>query len=163
MMLTRAEKRGDRYVMHGRKWFITGAEDAAHFILMARTSDDPRKGLTAFLFHRDQPGWRIDRRIPIMGPEEHGGHCEIVSTGWNSRMTDVLMGEGEGLKADADPPRPGAAHPLHALARPGQALRRDRHATMPTAQGFGIRLADRESTQIMLGDLAMGSRSAACW
>ena len=33
MMLTRAERRGDRYVVRGRKWFITGAEGAGHFIL----------------------------------------------------------------------------------------------------------------------------------
>ena len=64
----RAERRGDDYVVTGRKWFITGAEEAAHFILIARTSDDPRRGLTAFLFHRDQPGWRIVRRIPHHGP-----------------------------------------------------------------------------------------------
>ncbi len=86
MMLTRAEKQTDgSYRIHGRKWFITGAEEATHFILMARTSDDPRKGLTAFLFHRDQPGWRIVRRIPIMGPEEHGGHCELEFDGSPSR------------------------------------------------------------------------------
>ena len=45
------------------------ADKAAHFILVARTSEDDRRGHTAFLFHRDDPGWRIDRRIPIMGPE----------------------------------------------------------------------------------------------
>src|SRR5690606_20475588 len=43
MMLTTAVRKGDRYVIRGRKWFITGAEEAKHFILMARTSDDPRK------------------------------------------------------------------------------------------------------------------------
>ena len=48
---------------------------------MARTSDDARRGLTAFLFHRDQPGWRIVRRIGILGPEEHGGHCELEFDG----------------------------------------------------------------------------------
>ncbi|HRA24262.1 MAG TPA: acyl-CoA dehydrogenase family protein, partial [Usitatibacteraceae bacterium] len=77
MMRTTATRRGDRWLVHGRKWFITGAEEAAHFILVAKTTDDARKGLTAFLFHRDDPGWRILRRIPIMGPEEHGGHCEL--------------------------------------------------------------------------------------
>ena len=81
MIQTRAEKRGNTYVVHGRKWFITGAEEASHFIIIARTSDDPRYGLTAFLFHKEQPGWRILRRIPIMGPEEHGGHCEIEFDG----------------------------------------------------------------------------------
>ena len=75
MMLTTATRAGDTWTVNGDKWFITGAEAASHFILLARTSDDPRKGLTAFLFNRDQPGWEIIRRIPIMGPEEHGGHC----------------------------------------------------------------------------------------
>ena len=32
MIKTRAEKKGDKWVIHGRKWFITGADGAAHFI-----------------------------------------------------------------------------------------------------------------------------------
>src|SRR6201991_295892 len=40
MIKTYAEKKGDRWVIHGRKWFITGAAAASHFILAARTSDD---------------------------------------------------------------------------------------------------------------------------
>ena len=80
-MLTTAERHGDRWVISGRKWFITGAGVARHFILLARTGDDPRQGVTAFLFDRDRPGWRIVRRIPIMGPEEHGGHCELAFDG----------------------------------------------------------------------------------
>ncbi len=70
MMLTTATKKGGVWTIDGHKWFITGAEAASHFILVARTSEDPRKGLTAFLFDRDQPGWEITRRIPIMGPED---------------------------------------------------------------------------------------------
>ncbi|MBW6495909.1 MAG: acyl-CoA dehydrogenase family protein, partial [Burkholderiaceae bacterium] len=58
MMLTTATKHGDRYIIQGRKWFITGAAEAQHFILIARTSDDPRRGLSAFLFDAGQPGWR---------------------------------------------------------------------------------------------------------
>src|SRR5439155_12752799 len=92
MIRTRAEKKGDRWVIHGRKWFITGAGVADHFILVARTSDDPRRGLTGFLYHRDQPGWRIVRRIPIMGPEEHGGHCELLFDGLEVPDENVLMG-----------------------------------------------------------------------
>ena len=81
MMLTTATRTRDKYVINGRKWYITGAGEAAHFILVARTSDDLRKGLSAFLFHKDQPGWKIERRIPIMGGEEDGGHCEISFDG----------------------------------------------------------------------------------
>ena len=59
MMLTTAERRGDRWIVRGRKWFITGAEAASVFILVAKTSDDARKGLTAFLFHADQIRARV--------------------------------------------------------------------------------------------------------
>ena len=81
MMLTTATRDGDKWIINGRKWFITGAGVAKHFIIVARTSDDPRKGLTAFMFERYDPGWEIVRRIPIMGPEEHGGHCELQFNG----------------------------------------------------------------------------------
>ena len=65
---------------------------------MAKTSDDPRKGLTAFMFHKDQPGWEIIRRIEIMGPEEHGGHCEIRFDGLEIDDADRIMEVGDGLK-----------------------------------------------------------------
>jgi acyl-CoA dehydrogenase len=156
MMLTRAEKRGGDYVIRGHKWFITGAAEAEHFILMARTSDDPRRGLTAFLHHRDDPGWRITRRIPIMGPEEHGGHCELVYEELVLPEDRVLLGEGLGLKLTQM--RLGPARLTHCMRWLGLAKRCVEIARdyAETRQGFGIRLADRESIQIKLGDLAMG-------
>ena len=156
MMLTTATKKGDKYVIRGRKWFITGAEDASHFILLARTSDDPRRGLTAFLHHRDEPGWRIDRRIPIMGPEEHGGHCEIVYEDMELPADRVILGEGMGLKITQM--RLGPARLTHCMRWLGLAKR-----CMEIAQeyaqnrhGFGVRLSSRESIQIKMGDIAMG-------
>ena len=156
MMLTTATKRGNDYVIQGRKWFITGAEEAQHFILMARTSDDPRRGLTAFLFDRDEPGWRIERRIPIMGPEEHGGHCELVFDELVLPADRVLMGEGMGLKVTQI--RLGPARLTHCMRWLGLAKRCTEIARdyAENRHGFGVRLADRESIQIKLGDLAMG-------
>jgi acyl-CoA dehydrogenase len=156
MIQTRAEKQADgTYRVFGRKWFITGAEEAAHFILLARTADDPRYGLTAFLFHKDQPGWRIVRRIPIMGPEEHGGHCEIAFDGLTIAPEDVLLGEGQGLKVTQI--RLGPARLTHCMRWLGLAKRCVEIATDYAAErhGFGVRLADRESVQLMLGGLAM--------
>jgi acyl-CoA dehydrogenase len=98
MMRTTATKHGDTWVIKGHKWFITGAGVADHFIVLARTSDDPRRGLTTFLFHKDQPGWKITRRIGIMGPEEHGGHCELEFDGLEIPIENVLLGEGQGMK-----------------------------------------------------------------
>jgi acyl-CoA dehydrogenase len=156
MMLTTATKRGDDYVIQGRKWFITGAAEAQHFILMARTSDDPRRGLTAFLFDRDEPGWHIDRRIPIMGPEEHGGHCELVFDELVLPADRVLLGEGLGLKVTQI--RLGPARLTHCMRWLGLAKRCTEIARdyAENRHGFGVRLAERESIQIKLGDLAMG-------
>ena len=135
MIQTRAVKQGDHYVVTGRKWFITGAEEASHFILLAKTSEDARRGLTAFLFHKDQPGWRITRRIEIMGPEEHGGHCEL---------------EFEGLVLPAE----NVTHCMRWLGLAKRCIEIAR-AYAAERQGFGQRLADRESIQLMLGDLGM--------
>ena len=155
MMLTRAERQGEGWVVTGRKWYITGAAEAAHFIVLARTSDDPRSGLTAFLFHRDDPGWRIVRRIGIMGPEEHGGHCELDFDGLYVPDENVLGGVGRGLKVTQT--RLGPARLTHCMRWLGLARRCAEIATeyAERREGFGVRLAERESIQMMLGDLAM--------
>ena len=155
MMLTRAEKKGDRWVVRGRKWFITGAQGAEHFILIARTSDDPRRGLTAFLHHAKDPGWRIIRRIPIMGPEEHGGHCEIEYDGLEIPDENRLMAVGEGLKATQI--RLSTARLTHCMRWLGLSKRALEIAGAYVAerQAFGAALKDHESVQMMLGGAAM--------
>jgi acyl-CoA dehydrogenase len=154
MMLTRAEKKGDRYIVTGHKWFITGAEGAAHFILMARTSDEPRRGLTAFLYHKDQPGWRILRRIPIMGPHEHGGHCEIEYDGLEIPEENILLKVGDGLRVTQI--RLGPARLTHCMRWLGFAKRCMEIAQEYVARrdAFGSKLASREGIQIKLGEVA---------
>ncbi len=155
MMQTWARRDGDDYVVNGNKWFITGAEDAAHFVLVARTSDDARRGHTAFLFHKDDPGWEIVRRIPIMGPEEHGGHCELRFDGLRIPRENILLEEGRGLKVTQT--RLGPARLTHCMRWLGLSKRCVEIAVeyAQRREGFGTRLADRESVQLMLGDLAM--------
>lgn len=154
MMLTRAEKRGDRYVVHGRKWFISGADGAEHFILVARTSDDPRNGLSAFLLHKDQPGWRIVRRVPTMGPDELGGTCELEFDGLEIPEENRLMEEGDGLRLTQI--RLGPARLTHCMRWTGLARRclEIAQAYVKERRAFGSTLAERESVQIMLGEVA---------
>ena len=155
MMLTRATKKGDKWVIQGRKWFITGAGVADHFILLARTSDEPRRNLTAFLFHKDTPGWEIERRIPIMGPEEHGGHCELMFNGMEIPDENRLMGVGEGMKCVQI--RLGTARLTHCMRWLGLAKRSLEIADeyISNREAFGSKLSKRESVQLLLGDAAM--------
>jgi acyl-CoA dehydrogenase len=155
MMLTTATKRRGKWIVKGRKWFITGAGEAKHFILIARTSDDARKGLSAFAFHADAPGWRIVRRIPIMGPEEHGGHCEIEFDGLEIPDDDRLMEVGDGLKLTQI--RLGPARLTHCMRWLGMA-RRALEIALPYVaerQSFGHKLIDHEGVQWMLGEAAL--------
>jgi alkylation response protein AidB-like acyl-CoA dehydrogenase len=67
-MATRAERRGDRWVLNGRKVWITGAPVADLFLCFATT--DPARGvlgITAFLIERDTPGFQVVREIPKLG------------------------------------------------------------------------------------------------
>ncbi|MDY8110617.1 acyl-CoA dehydrogenase family protein [Fulvimarina sp. 2208YS6-2-32] len=155
MMLTRARRDGDDWIVNGRKWYITGAEAAEHFMLLAKTSDDKRRGHTCFLFHRDDPNWRIIRRIPIMGPEEHGGHCELEFNDFRIPHANILGEEGRGIKVVQT--RLGPARLTHCMRWLGLAKRCVEIATdyAQRREGFGVRLIDRESVQMMLGDLAM--------
>ena len=155
MIRTTATKHGDKWVIEGRKWFITGAELAEHFIVVAKTSDDPRKGLTAFLHYRDQPGWKILRRIPIMGPEEHGGHCELEYEGLEVPDDQRLLKVGDGLKVTQI--RLGTARLTHCMRWLGLAKRCMDIAALYVTERHsqGHPLAEREGVQQMLGDAAM--------
>jgi acyl-CoA dehydrogenase len=154
-ILTSAEFEGGCWAIRGRKWFVTGADSAKHFIVIARTSQDMRKGLSAFLFHADQPGWRIVRRIPVMGPEEHGGHCELEFDGLKIEPENVLLAIGDGLKVTQI--RLGVARLTHCMRWLGMA-RRAVEIAIPYVrerQSFGSRLADHEGVQWMLGEAAL--------
>ena len=152
---TTATKSGGKWIINGRKWFITGAKGAQHFILIARTSDDSRKGLTAFLFDADDAGWNIERRIPIMGPEEHGGHCELSFDGLEIPDENRLMNVGDGLKVTQI--RLGTARLTHCMRWLGMAKRAMEIAMeyVETRDSFGAKLIDHETIQTKLADAAM--------
>jgi len=67
-MKTTAERKGDRWVLNGRKVWITGGPVADLYLCFAST--DPSKGVlgvTAFLIEKDTPGFRVVREIPKLG------------------------------------------------------------------------------------------------
>ncbi|MBC8337352.1 MAG: acyl-CoA dehydrogenase family protein [Alphaproteobacteria bacterium] len=155
MMLSTAERKGDKWVINGFKHFITGAEGAQHFIVIAKTSDDPRKGLTAFLHRGDEPGFRIHRRIPIMGPEEHGGHCEVAYENMEIPDENRLLDVGDGLKVTQI--RLGTARLTHCMRWLGMAKRALEIASGYVSQrkSFGIPLIEHEGVQWMMGEAVM--------
>ena len=69
MMSTRAERDGNHWVLNGRKIWISRAARADWTIAMAVTdkAKGARGGISAFIVDRDTPGFRVERRIPMIG------------------------------------------------------------------------------------------------
>ncbi len=154
MIRTFAEKKGGKWIIRGRKWFITGAAEAAHFIVVARTSDDKRRGLTAFLYHRDQPGWRIVRRIGSWDRRSTAAIASSNSTASKSPTRTCCSASATG--SNVTQIRLGPARLTHCMRWLGRAKRCMEIAQeyVNRREGFGIKLADRESVQIKLGQVA---------
>lgn len=67
-MQLRAEKRDDRYVLNGTKFWITNAPHADTLVVYAKTTPDGgSKGITAFLIEKDFDGFRVSRKLDKMG------------------------------------------------------------------------------------------------
>ncbi len=86
MMLTRAEKKGGKYIIKGRKWFITGADGAAHFILMARTSRrQAARASLRFSFTRISRAGASCGASRSSGPRNMAAIANWNSTDWKCR------------------------------------------------------------------------------
>jgi len=96
---TRATLDGDDWVIDGHKWYSTGAGLASFLIVMARTSEDPRRGATMFLVDRHAPGVEHVRDIPVMGPPLLA-HREAEMRFHQVRVkSDAVLGNvGEGFR-----------------------------------------------------------------
>ena len=67
-MRTRAERRGDRYVLNGSKMWITNGPDAEVLVVYAKT--DPQagsRGITAFLIEKGMPGFSTAQKLDKLG------------------------------------------------------------------------------------------------
>lgn len=67
-MTLRAERRGDRYVLNGTKFWITNAPHADVLVVYAKTTPgENSKGITAFLIEKDFKGFSVGQKLDKMG------------------------------------------------------------------------------------------------
>ncbi|WP_174447848.1 acyl-CoA dehydrogenase family protein [Conexivisphaera calida] len=92
---------GSKWILNGRKIFISNADRAQFFLVSARTSpSEPGKrwrGITAFIVERDYPGLRIGQKFNVMGlMGEHPS--EVLLEDVEVPESNVLGKIGEGFK-----------------------------------------------------------------
>ena len=156
---TRAEKRGDRYLLNGAKVFISGAGATDLLVVFARTGGAGPKGISTFAVPADSPGIRYGKR-------EH-------KMGWNSQPTraisfdNVMVPEGNRLGAEGE----GFTIAMKALdggriniatcsVGTAQAAIERAQAHLNTRKQFGQPLAAFQGLQFRLADMLIELVSA---
>ncbi|HEY2409838.1 MAG TPA: acyl-CoA dehydrogenase [Polyangiaceae bacterium] len=95
---TRAELRGDRWILNGRKLWITNALESSFFIVFANV--DPSKGykgITAFLIEQGFPGFSLGKKEDKLGIRA-SSTCELVLDDCEVPADNVLGEVGRGYK-----------------------------------------------------------------
>ena len=97
-MQTRAELRGNEYVINGRKLWITNAKEAGIFILFANA--DPSagyRGITAFIVEKNFPGFSVGKKEDKLGIRA-SSTCELLMEDLRVPKANVLGEAGKGYK-----------------------------------------------------------------
>ena len=97
-MQTRAVKRGDEYVLNGSKVWISNANHASFFTVLAKT--DPtagHRGLSFFVVDRDTPGLEVGKPIPKLG-QKASWTAEVFLNDVVVSKSNMIGNEGEGFK-----------------------------------------------------------------
>lgn len=156
---TKAEKKGDEYILNGQKMWITNGGVANWYFVLARTDPNPKapasKAFTAFIVDKDTPGITPGRKELNMGQrasDTRGITFEDVRV----PKENVLVGEGAGFKiamGTFDKTRPPVA-----AAAVGLAQRALDEATKYSLERktFGVPIATHQAVAFMLADMAMG-------
>lgn len=151
---TRASRIDGGWRIDGHKLFITGADGADFFIIMARTSGDPgsRGGGTMFLAPASTAGLRIGRHVPTMDRSMVGGHCEVFFDSLEL-PDDAVLGEvDEGFRYVQV--RLGPARMTHVMRWLGAAVRAHETALdyVTSRRVFGAALADQGLAQHLIAE-----------
>jgi alkylation response protein AidB-like acyl-CoA dehydrogenase len=150
---TRAVRDGDEYVVNGTKQWISNGSCADYYILFARTSDDPKRGLSAFVVPDETPG------MSFGAPEKKMGLAcdvttQVVFDGARIPAGQLVGEEGAGMKvalSALDAGRLGIAAVATGIAQSALA-----HAVAYAGQRqqFGRPIGELQGLQFLLADMA---------
>jgi acyl-CoA dehydrogenase len=150
---TRAIRDGDHYVLNGSKRFITNANKADLFTVMARS--DPSKpgagGVSAFLVERNLPGLSVGKPEKKMG--QQGAHiCDVIFDNVRVPAENRLGREGEGFKVAMQVLDRGRLHISAVCVGVAERLLADCVAYAAERKQFGQPIAQFQLIQGMLAD-----------
>ncbi|KAM3968646.1 medium-chain acyl-CoA dehydrogenase isoform 3-T3 [Aphomia sociella] len=160
---TRAEKKGDEWILNGQKMWITNGGVANWYFVLARTNPDPKcpasKAFTGFIVERDWPGVTPGRKEINMG-QRASDTRGITFEDVRIPKENVLLGEGAGFKIAMgafDKTRPPVAAGATGLAN--RALHEATKYALER-KSFGVPIANHQAVSFMLADMMVGVETA---
>ena len=95
---TKAELKGNEYVLNGRKLWITNGKEAGLFVMIATVdSSAGYKGITAFIVEKDFPGFTVGKKEDKLGIRA-SSTCELILEDCRVPKENVLGEVGKGYK-----------------------------------------------------------------
>ncbi|MCC5867023.1 MAG: acyl-CoA dehydrogenase family protein [Gammaproteobacteria bacterium] len=159
---TRAVLEGDQWRISGRKWFTTGAADAAYTTVMCRTESDvpPHRAFSMIIVPTSTPGYRIVRDYPVLGMEE--GHYEIELNDVLVPQSNLVGERGQGFIIAQQ--RLGPGRIFHCMRWLGQAQRAFdlMCRRLNERVAFGSPLAEKQLMQQHVFDSAAEIHAVRC-
>jgi acyl-CoA dehydrogenase len=106
---------GDHYVLHGRKWWTTGALHPHARVLIFMGKSDPRAAThlqqSMILVPLREPGVRVVRHLPVFGYDDAPfGHAELAFENVRLPIANMILGEGRGFEIAQGRLGPGRLH-----------------------------------------------------
>ena len=96
-MATRAERKGDRYILNGSKMWITNGPNADTLVVYAKTDPDAQqRGITAFIIEKSMKGFSTSPKLDKLGMRG-SNTCELVFDDCEVPIENVLGFENKGV------------------------------------------------------------------
>jgi len=98
-MKTRAEKKGDYYVLNGSKFWITNGPDADVLVVYAKTdphNPKPQRGISTFLVEKGMEGFKTAQKLDKLGMRG-SNTCELIFEDCKVPESHVMGGIGQGV------------------------------------------------------------------
>lgn len=160
---TKATRDGDHYILNGTKRYITNANKADLFTVMARTNpDEPgAKGVSAFIVEKGTPGLSVGKPEKKMG--QQGAHiCDVIFENARVPAENMIAREGEGFKVAMSVLDKGRLHISAVATGVSKRLIREMVTYALERRQFGKPIMEHQLIQAMIADSQAETYAAEC-